>query len=199
MYLAYRWISRELGKFETICSILIISLLIGFVVNKSLQLFSLTERRLVEASVSNIKVALQLQAAIQSLGDIAGKIEITEGMNPLDLMQSVPDDYDEYIGSALVSVRAKQFSVKPLTNYLGEFTDPDINLLERGNWYFDRHDNALVYLIKQSDYFGSTATNFRELRYSVQLDYTDMDNNGHYDARIDQLKSATLVYIVMNG
>lgn len=195
MNLAYRWISIELGKLEVICSIIILSIVIGIFLNKSLELFVLAERRLLEASVSNIQTALRLQTAIESLNNDISSIKMTAGMNPLVLMQSVPDDYEQYIGSALVSIRAEQFSVKPLSNYLGEMFDPDIELLERGNWYFDRNGNLLIYLVNQNDFFGDNASKLTELRYTVQLDYIDVDNNGYYETGIDKLKSAFLVQI----
>lgn len=145
MQLAYRWISRDLGRAEFVFAIIFISICLGTLINKSLHLFALAERHLVEATVVNIQTALQLQLAIQSIKNDTGiMIEITEGMNPVTLMQSVPDDYEQYIGTTLAHVRAKQFSVMPLSNYLGEMFDPDIDALERGNWYFDHNGNLLI-------------------------------------------------------
>lgn len=194
MYLAYRWVSRNLGRTEVIFFVIIVSIVLGTGLNKTLELFAVAEKHLVEATVSNIKTALRLQTAIQSLG-IPGEVKITEGMNPVILMQSMPDDYEFDISSPVANVELKQFSVKPLTNYLGEFFDPDINSLERANWYFDYNGNLLIYLIKNRDYIGDNANEPTELKYRVQLDYTDVNNNEHYEAGVDKLNSASLVRV----
>lgn len=199
MQLAYRWISRDLGRAEFVFSIIIISIFLGTIINKSLQLFALAERNLVKASVINIQTALQLQSAIQSIRNNNGNmIEITEGMNPVTLMQAVPDNYNQYVGSNLAYVRANQISVRPITNYLGEMYDPDIDSLDRGNWYFDYNGNLFIYLLKYSEYFGDSAGGPTELRYSVQLDYTDVDNNQLYEVGKDILKSVSFVNMDMN-
>ena len=199
MHLAYRWIARDLGRAEIIISITVISIILGTFVNKSLQLFASAERHLVEATVTNIQTALKLQSAIQSIKNNTGNmIGITEGMNPVTLMQSVPDDYEQYVGSTLAYVRAKQFSVKPLSNYLGEMFDPEIESLERGNWYFDYNGNVLVYLVKHTELFGDRAADRTELRYTVHLDYTDIDNNQRYEAEKDVLSSVSFINIDIN-
>ncbi len=191
MQIAYRWINRDLGKLEFVFAIIFISICLGTLVNRSLELFSIAERRLVEATVSNIRTALQLQLAIQSI-KIENAINITEGMNPIKLMQSEPEDYQQYIGSGLEYVKARQISVKPITNYLGEMYDPDIETLERGNWYFDYNGNLLIYLFKHNEYFGDSADKVTELKYTVKLDYTDVDNNNLYEAGKDVLNGVSL-------
>jgi len=199
MQLAYRWISRDLGRAEFVFSIIFISICLGTLVNKSLQLFALAERHLVEATVTNIQTALRLQSAIQSIKNNTGNmIEITEGMNPVILMQPVPDDYNQYVDTTVAYVRAKQYSVTSLSNYLGEMFDPDIESLERGNWYFDYNGNLFIYLFKHREYFGGSAGGPTELRYSVQLDYTDVDNNQVYEAGKDILRSVSFVNMDMN-
>lgn len=194
MYLAYRWVSRNLGRTEVIFFVIIVSIILGTGLNKTLELFSVAEKNLVKATVSNIKTALRLQTAIQAL-EVSGEIKITEGMNPIILMQSIPDDYEFNINSPVANVKLKQFSVKPLSNYLGEFYDPDINSLERGNWYFDYNGNLLIYLIKNREYLGDNANEPTELKYRVQLEYTDANNNEHYEAEVDKLNSASLVRV----
>lgn len=198
MQIAYRWLNRDLGKAEFLFSIIFISILLGMLINKSLSLFALAERHLVEATVSNIQTALNLQSAIQSITfDADDVIEITEGMNPVKLMQSTPKDYNQYLDRKLAHVRAKQASVMPMSNYLGEMYDPDIETLERGNWYFDHYGNLLIYLFKHKEYFGDAGT-VTELAYSIQLEYSDIDNNELYEAGKDTLNSASLVKIDIN-
>lgn len=195
MYIAYRWISRDLGKGELVIAIILIGLVLGVLVDRSLQLFASAERRLVEASVTNMQTALQLQVAIQSLADNPAKIQISDGMNPVILVQSLPDDYGQYVDSDLAQVRARQFAIRPLTNYLGEFYEPDMQLLEKGNWYFDHKDKTLVYLIEHSEFFIDNESTVSALRYSVRLEYTDINKNRRYEPEIDRLDSASLIGI----
>ena len=198
MYIAYRWISRDLGKAETILSIILISVFLGIMVNKSLQLFALAERRLVQVSIVNMQTALRLQVAIQSLGERATSHKISEGMNPVVLVQSEPDDYEAYLGTSLDYVRARQYSIKPLNNYLGEMYDPDVDSLERGNWYFDHKGKVLVYLFEHGELFSNEQHSSSELRYRVHLRYEDLDKNRRYEYGSDRLISASLVKVDTN-
>ncbi len=199
MEIAYRWISRDLGKLELVFSIILISILLYTFVNKSLSLFSIAEKKLVEVTVINIQTALNLHSAIQSIQkNTDNVVAITEGMNPIHLLQSEPNNYNQYTGSKLDYVRANQASIKPMANYLGEMLDPDIEVLERGNWYFDHNGKYFIYLIKHKELFSKNAGEPEVLKYFVRLNYNDIDNNQTYEASKDILESASFVKIESN-
>ena len=52
-------------------------------------------------------------------------------------------------------------------NYLGEFYSPDPKKLSSGNWFFDRSDGLLVYLLNQSNTFDSEGSEL--LKFKVSL------------------------------
>jgi len=194
MQIAYRWINRDLGKLEFVFAIIFISICLSALINKSLELFSLTEKRLVEATISNIQTALQLQLAVQSF-NTSNEISLREGINPVNLMQSPPGDYKKYLGSGLEYIQAKKVSIKPMPNYLGEMLDPDIESLERGNWYFDHNGKLLIYLVKHPEYLTGKSNEFKELKFTVKLDYNDVNNNQIYEPKIDTLIAVDLVNV----
>ncbi|MES2297876.1 MAG: type II secretion system protein [Pseudomonadota bacterium] len=59
-------------------------------------------------------------------------------------------------------------SQKP-KNYLGEFFTPDIQSIEAGNWYFDRGEKRLIYLLNSNQNGRETAPKL--LKFKVKLLY----------------------------
>ncbi len=57
-------------------------------------------------------------------------------------------------------------SEKP-ANYLGEYYAPDLEKMPRGNWYFDRADKTLVYVLGDSPSFAARPPNL--LKFKVKL------------------------------
>jgi type II secretory pathway pseudopilin PulG len=57
-------------------------------------------------------------------------------------------------------------SAKP-ANYLGEYYAPDREELPSGNWYFDRADRSLVYLLQNRKSFSLGTSTF--LKFKVKL------------------------------
>ena len=52
-------------------------------------------------------------------------------------------------------------------NYLGEFYSPDPKKLASGNWFFDRSDGLLVYLLNESNTFDAEGSEL--LKFKVSL------------------------------
>lgn len=53
-------------------------------------------------------------------------------------------------------------------NYAGERTKLDPDLLQHGNWYFDRDHNELVYLVDHGRHFHPDSKGYKRVRYGVR-------------------------------
>jgi len=97
----------------------------------------------VQQVVNNIRSALEIEVA---QGRLLGKaVDLTMLMekNPLELLTNKP------------------------ANYLGEFFSPADSDVTVGNWYFDRYDKTLVYLLNNRSTFGSAPV--KRLKFQVKL------------------------------
>lgn len=52
-------------------------------------------------------------------------------------------------------------------NYLGEYYSPQVNMLPRGNWYYDRSDKSLIYLLNSENSFTEERRNL--LKFKVKF------------------------------
>lgn len=78
------------------------------------------------------------------------------------------------------------------TNYLGELEGSDPEKLEDGNWYFDRGDKVLVYLVRNKTHFSGGAANPPRARFAATVAYSDKNGNGRFDAGVDVVEGLRL-------
>lgn len=61
--------------------------------------------------------------------------------------------HKEHLLRKVIDENPISWLVHPPSNYLGEYYSPRVNALTPGNWYFDRGDNTLVYLLQPGKTF----------------------------------------------
>lgn len=93
--------------------------------------------------VSNVRAAIDIKVAEAKLPGRKVDFGRLAEQNPLDMLVEKP------------------------VNYAGEFFSPDAQEVEPGNWYFDRRDKVLVYLLNNGNSFGGTA--LKPLKFKVKL------------------------------
>lgn len=101
------------------------------------------ERLAYEQTVTALRTEVQLQAYALMIAGRTKNIAALAGQNPMNWLAQKP------------------------ANYLGEFYSPDVKKLASGNWFFDRSDGKLVYLLNQSNTFD--AQGFDLLQFKVSL------------------------------
>ena len=87
------------------------------------------ERLVYEQTLSALRTEVQLQTYALMIAGRQKEIPALAGQNPMNWLAQKPP------------------------NYLGEFSSPDIKKLASGNWFFDRSDGKLVYLLNQRNIF----------------------------------------------
>jgi general secretion pathway protein G len=77
-------------------------------------------------------------------------------------------------------------------NYLGELDGADPVKLEDGNWYFDKRDKTLIYLVRNKGFFVGGQPEPPRARFMVGLIYSDRNGNGVFDAGVDEIQGLRL-------
>ena len=78
-------------------------------------------------------------------------------------------------------------------NYIGELNNADPSTIDGFQWYFDLDTGYLVYRVNSDKHFSSSLTGPSRIRFAIKLDYTDINNNGQFDNRIDRLNNVILI------
>ncbi len=101
------------------------------------------EQAAMQQVVVNVRTALEIKLAQSRLPGSAVDLTMLAEQNPLQWLSRKPP------------------------NYAGEYFSPTDQEVAVGNWYFDRHDKMLVYLLNNRNSFGSTE--LKRLKFKVKL------------------------------
>jgi len=85
------------------------------------------ERLAFQQTLTALRAETSLQAYARLIAGRPGEIAALAGQNPVNWL------------------------AQPPPNYLGEFYSPDTKKLASGNWFFDRSDGILVYLLNEGN------------------------------------------------
>jgi general secretion pathway protein G len=129
---------------ELVVVISIVAVGFGVALDRLLRYQELGERAAMEQTLAAINTALTMKFAAWVTSGRPEGIKEELGKNPVDLLS------------------------RPPQNYLGELYSPDPELLERGNWYFDRSDKTLVYLPRRLQ-LDPDAGPPKKLRFRIAL------------------------------
>jgi hypothetical protein len=101
------------------------------------------EQAAVAQVVADVRSSLDARLAQRYLPGKAVDLAVLAGQNPFDWLDRKP------------------------ANYLGEFFAPGERELEPGNWYFDRREKVLIYLLNNRKTFGDAVQ--KRLKFKVKL------------------------------
>lgn len=154
---------------ELVVVVIVVSLLFLAGLNKMWTLQTTAERATMEYNVGVLRSALALQFVARMVRkDEEGILQLA-GSNPMDFLNQRPG------------------------NYLGEFDGIDPATLESGNWYFDRQQKILVYLVKNRQFFHSVLSGPPRVRWSVRLDFTAPKSGSGPEPPLDRLEGISLL------
>lgn len=137
---------RGFTLFELAVSITIITVLVGVLLQRMQLVQQQAEIVKVEQTIGILRSALALKTARMQAGQERDNIAGMANMNPMLLLQSPPQ------------------------NYLGELFAPEPKDLNPGNWYFDKKEKMLVYLLNDRKSFPTGTAN--SLKYKVKFFYS---------------------------
>jgi len=132
---------------ELVVVIAIISTLATFLLQRFLVLQAAAEKVAMETVVGTLRSAMGMEIAQYYVNNNLRGARKLVGSNPMKQLAQVP------------------------ANYLGEFNRANPGSLETGNWYFDKRQGVLVYLVKHTSYFKGGASKPKRIRFAVRLVY----------------------------
>jgi general secretion pathway protein G len=153
---------------ELVIVIVIISVLLVVAISRLLALMVDAERAAMETMAGTLRSAIGMKVAESIVKSKVKDIPAFEGSNPMALLAETP------------------------RNYLGELDGADPAKLEDGNWYFDKRDKTLVYLVRNKGYFAGGQTNPPRARFALRLVYSDSNGNGVFDRGVDEIQGLRL-------
>ena len=153
---------------ELVIVIVIISVLMVLAISRLLSLQVDAERVTMETVAGTLRSAIGMKVAESIVKFQVNDLAALEGSNPMDLLAETPH------------------------NYLGERDGADPATLEDGNWYFDRREKTLVYLVRHKGFFTGGLPNPARARFIMKLVYSDKNGNGVFDRGIDAVEGLRL-------
>ena len=153
---------------ELVLVIAIISLLFTVAVDKLLILKVEAERTAMEQILGSLRSAMGIQVAAHISRNTIEELVESANSNPMDWLSEKPE------------------------NYIGTLDEPDPADVEIRTWYFDSYNKHLVYRVSSGDYFQNALKGVKRARFRVDLDYTDVNEDGKFNQDIDKIHGLTL-------
>jgi prepilin-type N-terminal cleavage/methylation domain-containing protein len=149
---------------ELVIVVCIVAVLLAIAADRLLVMRTSAERTSVETTIGNIRSALGIKVArLIAKGDLAG-IHALAQSNPMDVLAEPPESY-----------RGVYFGIDPA-------------LFTGGDWYYDRRDRTLAYVVKYEDVLRTARSAGAPpplARYTISLVYDDVNGNKTFDAGVD--------------
>jgi hypothetical protein len=133
-------------KFEFVVSAAVFCVLVAVLLNRLGLVQDDTERAQVARVLGTMRAALQFKTAELIVNSRQAEAAKFVDQNPMDWLMERPE------------------------NYLGEYYSPKAGTLPKGNWYFDRSDKTLVYLLNNGKTFEDEQLNL--LKFKVKFSDT---------------------------
>jgi general secretion pathway protein G len=153
---------------ELVIVIVIISVLLVLAISRLLALMVDAERVTMETVAGTLRSAIGMKVAESIVKSKVSELPALVGSNPMALLAETP------------------------RNYLGELDGADPARLEDGNWYFDKRDKTLVYLVRNKGFFVGGEPKPARARFAVRLVYSDRNGNEVFDAGVDEIQGLRL-------
>ena len=160
--------ARPFTLLEVVVVLTLIGVLVGTAAREIWSLRADAERVAVKNMLGTLNSAIGIKvAASLAEGDESALVQLVR-TNPMRLLAKLPE------------------------NYAGE-VDGDATRLKAGNWYFDRREHYLVYVVRYADHFQSAVAPAAQARFVLEPVYEDASGNGIFDPRADRLEGLRLV------
>jgi prepilin-type N-terminal cleavage/methylation domain-containing protein len=145
---------RGFTYLELVVVIAIISILAVFALDRYRHLLVDVERTTMEQDLGIMRSAIGMQVASHFVaGDMAGLNELVRS-NPMDQLAEQPK------------------------NYLGKISNQEPGELKSGHWYFDTDTSALIYLVRNADYFKTELGGVARARFKIYPVYSEKKRSG---------------------
>jgi general secretion pathway protein G len=146
MVLLERFVSakqRGASLLEFAVCVIVLGILLGFLLQRLWFYQGEAEQAAVQMTVAHVRSALEIKVAQAKLPGRSLDLTFLTEENPFDLLKVMP------------------------SNYAGELYSPGDDDVGAGNWYFDRSDKSVNYLLNNGNSFVDSQT--KRLKFKVKL------------------------------
>lgn len=194
MAMAHRWASRNLSRLELAAAVIILGIVATSFMGFALRVLAAAEEQYVQATVLNIASALRIQFYRFVIEGRSHEVMSWRDANPVALIEEwgAPADIDAAARHpALARYGATAAGLG--SRYLGEFDGLDPGSVAGGRWYFERFDSALVYRVRNAEFFRSALPGAARIRYRIDVRFDDRNGDGEYNSGTDEVRDVVLV------
>lgn len=185
--LAHRWSSRNLTRLELVTALLVLALLIGIFVHRGLRIFAEAEESAFQTTVMNLNSALRLLFFDRLTSGRLGEVAAWQGANPLRLLAGEGTMLETTTLSRFPELgRFEAVAAGLMDRYQGEFDSVVPSGVTAGDWYFDRTNSVLVYLVRNDEFFRSALPGPARVRLRLEVRFDDLDGDGQYNQASDR-------------
>jgi prepilin-type N-terminal cleavage/methylation domain-containing protein len=160
--------TRGFTLIELAVVVVAIGLLAGLAVERLLPLFSTAERIAFMQVRAHLQSALLLETADRITRGESRTLAAMSAGNPMDLLLKAP------------------------ANYLGVMAGPGADGVPARHWYYDSTLDRLVYRVGSLARFDGLDGPRDRIELTVRLDYRDWDDDGVFDAQVDDFRGIQL-------
>lgn len=134
---------RGFSLFEMAVAVAVFAVLAAVLLNRLLFYQQQAEVVAAEQLIGTLRAALQLKTSQLLISHRGQEVTRLADENPMSWLSEKP------------------------ANYLGEYYAPDLKKMPQGNWFFDRSEKSLIYLLNNSKSFAAGPPNL--LKFKVKL------------------------------
>ena len=163
--------TRGFTLLELVIVIVIIGFLTSIAAKRLMPFLDEAERIAVLRVEGQLRSSLVLEAARRIVRGQSASISELEGSNPIKLL------------------------LEPPKNYVGELRFDRGDEVPAGHWYFDQRSLQLVYRPGLPYGLRIREETPENPAFVVRVEFTDVDDNGTFDARRDELHGVRLVRV----
>jgi len=137
--------SRGFSLLELVVALLLVAVLVGVFLDRALYYRELAEKSAMEQVALDLRSSINLRVAELALENRFGDLIPLAGENPMDLLVRKP------------------------RNYLGILSQPGVQEVVGGNWYFDNTSKEVVYYVDSGRYFAPDEQGRMRVAWRVEL------------------------------
>lgn len=182
-----RWTGRNLSRLEMIASLLLVALVFGTFVERGLRVFAAAEESSLQTAILNMNSALRILYYEFVVSGRNGEVAAWQGANPIRLLDEGPGTLRTETLSRFPELGRFEAATAGIAGrYLGEVDAGPPPDLQGGEWYFDRGDAALVYRVRNEEFFRTDLPGPARVRFRVDVHFDDQDGDGQYNPATDR-------------
>lgn len=182
-----RWAGRNLSRLEMVLAVLALAFVVGVYLERGLRVFAAAEATGLQTAVLNMSSALRLLFYEYIISGRMAEVGAWDGANPVELLGAGDGAYETTTLSRFPELGRFEAVAAGIAHRYRGVVDGDLPPdLQGGDWYFDRRDSALVYRVRNAEFFRTDLPGPARARFRLEIRFDDPDGDGKYNPETDR-------------